>query len=914
MHKLIRWFSISILLATALVACGPQEPAKIPVTGISLDRVNVSLTEGDNTILVPAITPADATDKSVTWSSSNEAVAIVTDGVVNALKAGVAVISAKTNDGGITASCTVSVDVALAALTGEVSHISCRNAAISGKVRLPKSTSADLTFGVLYSIDSGVLISNSTKIEAKSIDSDFNYSIGTGVLEPETTYYYRSYIIQNNVATYGETKSFKTLAVSSMIQTLVPTDVDAGVATLNAMLNVTDCKYENLEYGFKIVPKNGSEMLVKCENLSESVFSTVIETVPLTEYSTTAWVSLDDRTYMGENLGFSSTAIQANVVLNNVNDVTELKATIAGQVKVTSNGTFSRSAKLYYGEKSTFSGLKSSGQVLNLSLAEDGSFTQQLTNLTPGTKYYYAVEAMVGDYTFTSTVKNFSSRAIQATVTLNDAQDVTSIKATITGKLTVKTRESFTQSAILFYGETNNLADLKTTGTAVPLIIDSESNITQQLTNLKPGTIYYCVLQAQVGEVVFTSSIKPFTTLPGIILNDAVDITEFRATITGKLALKSSSWARLYYSETDNSIEALKSAGSWTSLYREYDGTSFRTSLVNLSPGQTYYYFVQERDGDDYLDSELKRFSTIDIMAEVTTNTASNVGYTTATLNGSLSVNSFVDKNITMNKRLWFIYSDTASTIANLISSGARQLASLSGDCFSFDITGLKDNETYYYAACAEINGRIFYGTVCSLTTKLLPAGTIDMGVSVFWHQCNLGASRPEEYGDYYAWGETETKQLYDWTTYSLCTGTENTLTKYTSAFLEAADGKTILERVDDAAAQKMGGNWRIPTLLEWQELRDSCTAVVTQVNGVEGCLVTSKKTAQSIFFPFAGYREVDQLLNLGQQGRYWSSDVHFWNIDYGRYCSFDLSHPYFSTGFSQRRCNGLSIRPVCDY
>ena len=80
-------------------------------------------------------------------------------------------------------------------VTGEATHISCRNAKFSGKVTLPKNIATNLSFGVLYSTSSGVLLGSATQLEAKDYDASFNFSIDTGVLEPETTYYYWSYII-----------------------------------------------------------------------------------------------------------------------------------------------------------------------------------------------------------------------------------------------------------------------------------------------------------------------------------------------------------------------------------------------------------------------------------------------------------------------------------------------------------------------------------------------------------------------------------------------------------------------------------------------------------------------------------------------------------------------------------------------
>ena len=190
----------------------------ISVTGIALNKTSLSLTEGEEFTLEATVTPDNATNREVTWTSDNEAVATVSaEGVVKALRAGKASITATTVDQGKTVSCDVTVAEKLGAVTGEATHISCRNARISEKVTLSQTTATNLSFGVLYSTSSGVLLGSATQLEAKNFDVDYNYTIDTGMLEPETTYYYRSYIIQNDEVEYGQTKSFKTLAVSSMI-------------------------------------------------------------------------------------------------------------------------------------------------------------------------------------------------------------------------------------------------------------------------------------------------------------------------------------------------------------------------------------------------------------------------------------------------------------------------------------------------------------------------------------------------------------------------------------------------------------------------------------------------------------------------------------------------------------------------
>jgi hypothetical protein len=186
----------------------------------------------------------------------------------------------------------------------------------------------------------------------------------------------------------------------------------------------------------------------------------------------------------------------------------------------------------------------------------------------------------------------------------------------------------------------------------------------------------------------------------------------------------------------------------------------------------------------------------------------------------------------------------------------------------------------------------------------------VDLGLSVKWATCNVGATKPEEYGDYFAWGETQPKDYYDWSTYKWCNGSYNTLTKYNnSSSYGTVDNKTQLELSDDAARANWGGSWRMPTRAEQDELRENCTWTWTTQNGVNGYKVTSKKNGNSIFLPAAGCRYDSSLNTAGSGGFYWSSSLY---TGYPR-DAYDL---YFSSGgvdwYYYNRCIGFPVRPVC--
>ena len=189
----------------------------------------------------------------------------------------------------------------------------------------------------------------------------------------------------------------------------------------------------------------------------------------------------------------------------------------------------------------------------------------------------------------------------------------------------------------------------------------------------------------------------------------------------------------------------------------------------------------------------------------------------------------------------------------------------------------------------------------------------IDLGLSVKWATCNVGASSPEEYGDYFAWGEMQPKSNYDWSTYKWCNGSYDTPTKYcTNSMYGTVDNKTTLELSDDVARANWGGSWRMPTDAELTELREQCTWTWAAQNGVYGYKVTSKKsgyTNKSIFLPAAGYHGGSSLNLAGSYGDYWSSSL---STDYPS----DAFSLYFNSSNVDRdwshRCYGLSVRPVC--
>ena len=177
----------------------------------------------------------------------------------------------------------------------------------------------------------------------------------------------------------------------------------------------------------------------------------------------------------------------------------------------------------------------------------------------------------------------------------------------------------------------------------------------------------------------------------------------------------------------------------------------------------------------------------------------------------------------------------------------------------------------------------------------------VDLGLSVKWATCNVGATTPEEYGDYFAWGEVEPKTTYNRDTYKYYDGSN--FTKYTGS------DKTVLDPEDDAATVNWGGAWRMPTLGEFIELENNCTWTWTTQNDVNGYKVVGPN-GNSIFLPAAGHMDGGTLYDARVIGNYWSSSLDADSPGRAYLVNFGLSDVGWDNGGS--RYYGRSVRPVC--
>ena len=224
------------------------------------------------------------------------------------------------------------------------------------------------------------------------------------------------------------------------------------------------------------------------------------------------------------------------------------------------------------------------------------------------------------------------------------------------------------------------------------------------------------------------------------------------------------------------------------------------------------------------------------------------------------------------------------------------------------DGTQLSSSSTYTFSVTASV------ALVARFKedVAIMDERAIDLGLpsGVKWASVNLGATSLYEFGAYYAWGETEPKSAYTWSTYKWADGSGDQLTKYcTDESYGTIDGRKVLDAADDAACVQWGGEWRMPTMEELHELLNRCTWIRESVNDVPGFKVVGPN-GNSIFLPSA-YFYNESGLSTGVEGCYWSSSLCEDENHKATFIGW-IPNPDAKVLFNYERCWGKTIRPVC--
>ena len=194
---------------------------------------------------------------------------------------------------------------------------------------------------------------------------------------------------------------------------------------------------------------------------------------------------------------------------------------------------------------------------------------------------------------------------------------------------------------------------------------------------------------------------------------------------------------------------------------------------------------------------------------------------------------------------------------------------------------------------------------VCGVFKSKVVGEAVDLGLSVKWASCNVGAESPEDYGGYYAWGETKEKNDYSSST-SITYGLSTSELR-SQGIIDSDDNLTAAY---DAATDNWGSSWRMPTKEEIEELCNKCSWEWTSVNGVSGQKVTGPN-GNSIFLPAAGSRYGTEVNGRGSKGSYWSGSLNEYYSNYACYLYFRSDRLYWGTDVG--RYYGHAVRPVTE-
>ena len=1015
----------------------------IAVTGISIKPTELTIKVGETGTLISEITPPDATNNKVTWMSSNDEVATVEGGTVTGIKPGNVTITAITDEGAHKAECIVTIKSNLApSVTVGAENISAVSAILKGKANLESTASSDLKVGFQYSKSAGILPSNSTTVEASDADSDYNYSVDITGLEPDTKYYFRSFVRQNGQDTYGETKEFTTKDISSLIHTQDASAVSAVSAKLNASLDLTDVQYQGKSHGFYWGTTAESITSKVTSTESEGALSALLSSLtPSKQYYYQAYITLDGKELRSDVRSFTTKNVASLIHTQDASAVSAVSAKLNASLDLTDVQYQGKSHGFYWG--TTAESITSKVT----STESEGALSALLSSLTPSKQYYYQAYITLDSKELKDDVRSFTTKDLATILETKDASDILATGATLNAKLDL-TDVIYSGKSYGFYWGISEISQ----NTRLNVNEIKDGAFSASLTNLSHKTQYWYKTYVEIDSQTFYGKVKSFTTNVIPVQSVSIDKTEYTFhTIGTTLNLKATV---LPADATDKSVEwssdeesvatvdqngTVKAIGNGTAtitvttkdlgktanctitVAQWATSISFDTSSITLNEGQEQN-LTATFNPDNAADKTLKWTSSDENVAKVDeTGKVTAISKGTATIKATATDGSgkyascFVTvkrlvSSIQLNKTSLTLYGGETETIiatvtpsdasntridwtssnrkvavvsdgvidgmaigTTIITASAKDGSGVSATCevevkqpitsitlskasLSLIIGGeetlsysiLPDNaddktliwsSSDYSIADIDQTGRItakakgkatiqvtaLHGSGVTASCNIVvsspcPSGAVDLGTTtsdgynLYWAVCNLGAEKPEDCGDYYAWGETETKTDYDWSTYKFGTSSYGPVSKYnTKSSYGSVDNKIVLDPDDDVAHVKLGDNWRMPTYEECTELKMKCTMTgVTNYNGsgISGTLVTATN-GNSIFLPGSGYYWGDNGLQGSSYSYCWSSSLREGSPGYAWLMHFVYSAVLVENGFF--RCQGLTVRPVTE-
>ena len=725
----------------------------------------------------------------------------------------------------------------------------------------------NLDLGVCYSTNEQPTI-NDKKVTTTSVDSLNAFALQLTEI-PFGKVYYRSYMMYEGVPQYGVIKSFEGNSISTG---------SFNDGTLMAISNLKfSAGYKNLDlgvcYSTNEQPTINDKKVTTTSVDSLNSFALQLTEIPFGKVYYRSYMMFEGSPQYGDVKSFDGNSITTGAFAVDALTAQSSIKYSTGYGKLDLGICYSTNAQPTINDK----------KVSTSSVDSLNSFAIQLTEIPFG-KVYYRSYMIFEDTPYYGEVKSFDGNVI-TTGSFNEN--------TLTAISNLKFSAGYKNLDLGVCYSTNEqptINDKKVTTTSV----DSLNSFALQLTEIPFGIVYYrsYMMYDGVPQYGTVKSFEGNTITTGTYNDDSLTITSGIKISKGYNNIN----VGVCYSNNEQPTinDVIVSTNSVDSL------NTFTLQLKDIPFGKVYYRSYMMLDGLAHY-GDVKSFEGNEI--------------TTGIIDSVLSVRSCIKHNQGFySKPMTFgiCYGTNNNPTVNDLTLKTYDIDA--ENCFTVTISSFVYGTDYYYRSFVIFDGVEYYGGVKSFKIDWPIADAVDLGLSVNWATFNVGSSKPEERGYYYSWGETEMKNYYNESSYKWCNGSYyGDLTKY-NRYIECGkvDNKTNLDIEDDVANMKWGGNWRLPTGAEIEELRNKCNWSWTSINGINGYIVSSTipgYTNNSIFLPAAGYNDNGLQID-GFHGVYWSSSLIEYTYDYSSkviyFSSGEISPIHF------RRYTGCTVRPVC--
>lgn len=849
----------------------------IVVSSIELNKTELALVEEEEFTLVATVKPDDATDKTVSWSSSDPSVATVAEGKVKALKEGTATITAKAGDK--SSACLVTIAKKVIA----VESISLNKETLS----LTKGQSETLIATVKPDDATDKTVtwttSNSNTV---SVDNGKVTAVGGG----------RATITAKAGEVEATCEVTVTVPVSSVtLDKNTLSLVEGEESTLNATVKPDDATDKTVIW----TSSNSTIATVENGKVKALKEGSVTITAKTGEKSATCSVTVSKKVVPVSSVSLSQTSLALVE-----GDETTLTATVKPDdaTDKTVSWTSNKTDVVSVDQNGKVKALK---EGLAIITAKAGDITASCS--VEVSKKVIAVTSITLDKTTLSLTKGEESQLV-ATVKPDDATDKTvtwttsdaSIVTVNSGK--VKAVKSGSASIIAKAGEKSAICEVTVTTPVESITLDSNSatleegqsialTATINPTDADEKTITWSTSNEKVATVNQDGKVTAVSKGTAIIKAEAQDGSGRYATcsvavirLVSSIVLDKTSI--VLYNGQPTLITATVSPADASNT-----GITWTSSDSSIATVSSYGIVLGKSAGNVTITAKAKDSSgkeascIVEVRQYVTRITLDKSGLSLVP-GESYSLVATVSPSDAYDKTLTWTSSNT--TVATVDASGV--------------VRAVADGTTTITAEANDDSGK---QATCSVSVELpytaVAGEAVDLGLSVKWSTWNLGATKPEEYGDYFALGESEPYYLSGHSQDSPCRSWRNGKTGYNRDSYQYDDK-------GDTARAVLGGDWRTPTDEEWTELRNNCEWTWTNnynATGVAGYNVGSRSTGKGIFLPAAGRRDDYFLNHAGNFGFYWSSTGTAW---WAWMVEFIPDHIYRK---SDERCLGRTIRPV---